>query len=665
MADVTEREDGSVEVNFGNVTQPTVSANLAERLDEKKLEKIGKEVVDNFNQDLTSRSEWEKRRANWYKLFAVQRSPKTHPWPGASNVGIPTMSIAVVQFSSRAYEQLFSGKEIVRGFWTDGNKKDTALRVGKHMDYQLKYEMEGWDEDMDAMLIKLPIDGSCFKKTYYDHRLKRPVSRYIAADDFVVHYGVRTLEDAIRKTHVLRLHKDDLMIREKGKELINVSGLSEDPTEITINTGELEDAREEVSGQTKNPNEDEKINLRPILEQHAKLDLNDDGIGEDYIITVDYNDEKVLRIEPSSFVNAKGVETPITFFTHYEFIPNPEGLYAFGFGHMLEGINESINTIMNQLIDAGTLSTTIAGLISSRSGLKTGDLKFKMGEFKSVDIPIDDIKKAIYQFEFDAPSNTLFTLLGTLQEYASKITSVSDSMLGQMPSSDTTATAMLAVLEQGLKVFSTIQRRIHRSFGKELKKIFRLNSIYLDEQVYFTVQDSATEEFKSLESGRLDYNENIDVIPVSDPNIISKAERLIKAKEVYEFGINNPLIAENDMGLYELSKEYLRATDTPNIDEVLKKPEPQEPPDLTPEEEHAELLREVGANVLPQQDHVAHQQAHEAFQESAWAEQLTPQGKKLLEAHMRDTAAALYLQENPPEVDEGAGLDEGGLEGVA
>lgn len=663
---LTELPDGGLQVDF----RPTALAsageateNLAERLTEAQQKEIAELVIEDFDADIASRSDWEKRRANWYKMFALHRDAKTFPWPGASNVGIPTMSIGIIQFHSRALEGLYSKKELVRGRWTDGAHKDAALRVGKHMHYQLTEEMEEWEEDMDAMMMKLPIDGSCFKKTYYDHNLRRVVSRYIAADDFVVPYKARRLEDAIRKTHVLRPYKDELLLRERNGEFINVTELSQEPGDIAPNHEELEEARQEVEGRTSSPMERERP--RNILEQHRRLDLDNDGIGEPYIVTVDYDDVKVLRIDKNTRTDKDGVEREIAHFTHYGFLPNPEGLYHFGFGHLMEGLNEAINTIINQLIDSGTLSNIIAGMVSSRSGIKTGDLKFNMGEFKSVDISVDDIRKAIYQFKFDAPSNVLFSLLGLLQDYASKISSVSDSMIGQMPASDTTATAMLAVLEQGLKVFSTIQRRIHRAFGRELDKIFVLNSIYLNEEVYFEVQDSTSEEFKTMQVGQADYASPINVRPKSDPNIVSKAERLIKAQEAWEFGKEHPQIAENPEALYELGKERLRALEVDDVDAILPKPEPEQPQDLTPEEENAGFLREVDANVLPNQDHVAHLQSHEAFIDSSWAEQLTPQGKKLFEAHMRNTAAALYLAGKQPQEGEEGGSFEGGMEGVA
>lgn len=644
-----EQADGSVTIEFGQTIEGLAKGpNLVDQLNEDKLAKIGDMVVTDYEIDLRSRASWEVRRGNWYKLFAQHRDLKTHPWANCSNVAIPTLGVSILQFHARAFDALFSQKEIVRGFHTDGKTKDSAIRVGKHMNYQLTQEMSEWEEDMDTMLIQLPLNGSSFKKTYYDRLLKRPVSRFIAVDDFVAPYSARTLEDAVRKTHVLRPYNDEIKRRmESGEYATSEQVLNHTPSleQAHSTSTEMGDAKEKVSGMTASTvMESPASSPKVLLEQHRTLDLNEDGVGEHYIVTVHKDTKKVLRIESREYVDKNGLTQIVENFTHYIFIPNPEGLYAFGFGHLLEGLNESINTIINQLIDAGTLANLQGGFVNVRSGIKTGDLKFERGEFKKVEIASDDIKKAIFQFQFSPPSDVLFKLLGLLQDYANKISSVSDSMMGQLPPSDTTATTMMAVLEQGLKVFSTIQKRIHRSLKRELQKIFLINSVYLDEETYFTVQDSGSQEFLTLKTGREDYSSGIDVIPTSDPNIVSKAERLIKVKEAWQFAQTNPDIMNDPDARYEISKQYLVALEMEGVERIVKKPEPQgPPPDLPPQEENAGFLKEVKAELLPEQDHQAHYAEHLIFRDSEWGQALSPQGKKLLEAHIKDTLAAMYL----------------------
>jgi chaperonin GroES len=525
------------------------------------------------------------------------------------------------------------------------------------MNWQLTEQMEEWEEDMDILLLVLPIYGVGVKKTYFDPVLNRNVSKTLRVDEFAAPYGVTRLEDAPRMTHSYMMHINDIKINGKNNIWINTEDLkagtaSEKGTKMAT---EHKQATDESTGSSDSPQSNDRPRL--ILEQHRTLDLNGDGIEEPYIVTVDEESGNVLRIEERTY----------DYFTSYSFIPNPDSWMGFGFGHLLEHLNHSANTLINQLMDSGTLANTISGFVNRRSGIKTGDLSFDIGQFKSVDLPTDEINKAIYQFKFNPPSQVLFALLQMLQGYSRELSSVSETMLGKLPPSDTTATSMLAVMEQGLKVFSTIHKRIHRVFKKELKKIAALNAIFLNETVYFTVQDSTSQEMKTFESGRKDFANTIDVKPVSDPTITSRAEKLIKAQQAYELGLQSPLTSQDQIALYELTKNLFVALEVPNIDKILKKPEPQEPPDLRPEEEESEFLAERYVNPLPRQDHQDHLTSHRVFENSQWATQLTPQGKKLLDAHIKETMALLYLQIAQRQEAEGAinELNGGGLPGVA
>jgi hypothetical protein len=451
------------------------------------------------------------------------------------------------------------------------------------------------------------------------------------------------LEDAERKTHVYDISLNKLKIKGKQDLWINTEDI-EEPGQQTTPEGSTEHKQktDEVAGLEKGISQ--KDNPRIILEQHRGWDLDDDGIEEQYIITVDKESNKVLRIEELTTLNqGTDIEESFEHFTAYSFIPNPDSWMGFGFGHLMEHLNHSVNSLTNQLIDSGTLSNTISGFINRRSNMKTGDLTFKMGEFKTVDLATDDIRKAIYQNQFNTPSNVLFVLLELLQGYAQSISAVSDAMLGQIPPSDTTATTMLAVMEQGLKVFSTIHKRAHRNLKKELKKIVALNRLYLEEKIYFTVQDSTSQEMKLYESGKKDFESAIDVIPVSDPTITSRAETLIKARQAFELGMQIPDVANNANARFWLTRNLFEALEVKNIDNILQPPPP--PPDLPPIEEEAQFLRDVNIAPLPHQDHATHLQSHRIFEASDAAQQLSPQGRKILEAHIKETIALLYLQQ--------------------
>lgn len=639
--------------------QPPSDKNIAKTLPEDKLKEIGSKVVQDYDADIASRSEWEKSAATWLKLFAGYRDPKTFPWTNCSNIHIPLTGIACLQFQARAYEALLPSKEIAKCYSTDGKTIDSATRSQRYLNWQLYENMEEWDEEMDGLLLSLPIYGCQVKKTYYDPIKKRVSSRVLGIDEFVAPYKVKRLEDTPRGTHALNEYANDVVIKGETGTYINTDGLDKGNSQRKNPSPQITEQSDKITGIVQASFVDNDTRL--ILEQHRKWDLDGDGVQEDYIMWVDYETQKVLRIESALYIDPITEESKrAEYFTAYTFIPNPESWMGFGFGHLLEGLNESANTLINQLIDAGTLSNVIGGFVNRRSGLKTGDLEFEMGVFKGVDISTDDIRKAIFNLDFKGPSNVLFTLLSLIQTYAREITTVSEQMMGKLPPSDTTATTMLAVMEQGMKVFSTIHKRIHRSLKKELKKIVELNKAYLNEQVYFTVQDSTSGEMQTYQAGWMDFANNIDVIPSSDPSITSRAEKLIKAREAYTMGMQNPMIANNPEALYRLTKEIYEALEVKNIDQILKMPEPQEPSDVPPQEENAGFLKETAANIHPAQDNFAHMEAHQIFAQSVWGQQLTPQGKKLLEAHLQETMAAAYMQSQG-----GMNAIPGGVQGMA
>ena len=476
-------------------------------------------------------------------MFAGQRDPKNYPWPNAANTHIPFLTEACLQFHARAFEALVP-KDIARCYCKDINFQKTAERASRYLNYQLRYEMEEWEEDMDTMILDLPLEGYGIKKTYYDPIKKRPTSRFLSPDELVVNYRCKNLDDATRKTHVIHKPLNDIIINGRSGLYINVN---EDWEPVTI--AESTPKPEMIAQSDKQNFESEPakqfVTTRPVIEMHKWLDLNysfetnsfkaKDKILRPYIVTVDLTDAKVLRIVPRWSFNPLTEKDEIDeYFTCYPFIPNPDSYCGFGFGHLIGNINETADTIINQLIDAGHLCNVKGGFYQNIAGLKQGDLGFKMGEFKPINAMTDDLRKIIYPMEYGQPSTVLFTLLGLLQDYTKSLTTTADWMSGALPPSDTAATTMLAIIEQGLKVFSVIQKRCHRSLKKELRKIFHLNAIYLDEKVYFmTVFDGNEEQMENYTTGKNDFSNDIEVIPVSDPNITSRAEKLITSQQVF------------------------------------------------------------------------------------------------------------------------------------
>lgn len=553
------------------------SANLAENMDDEQLDTIGKDLVDGFEDDLISRQDWIERSEQWLNLAMQVKQEKTFPWKGAANVKYPLLTTAAIQFHARAYPALVNGTSLVKGqvigYDPDGVKGEAADRIGKHMSYQLLQEMTEWDEDMDKLCLILPILGCVFKKTYYDPLEKRNKSDLVLPKDFVIDYWATSLEKAVRKTHILYLNEND--IRERV-----VSKVYSDVKLQAPSVKHMPESSDDINGKQ---NVRETDNPYEILEIHGFLDLDDDGYKEPYIITVDRDSRKVLRIV--SRFESKGVLRnddgdvykiiPTEYFTKYDFIPNPDGgFYSVGFGLLLGALNETANTLINQLLDAGTLAVTRGGFLGKGLRMKGGTMEFRPNEWKFVNSIGDDLKKNIVPLPTPEPSDVLFKLLGTITESGEKLASVAEIFVGKMPGQNTPATTTMATIEQGLKVFTAIYKRVHRSLSKEFKKLFMLNSMYLDPQVEFTILGNQDPKGQQGKVQQTDYRDGTSVVPASDPNIVTDAQKLVKAQgllELMQLGSLNP---------QEVTKRILTAQDQPNIEALMNVPQSGPPPEI-------------------------------------------------------------------------------------
>jgi len=560
------------------------SVNIADELDEETLNHIGRVVVEEYDEDLASREQWEKAYDEWMDLAMQVTEEKSYPWPNAANVKYPILTTAALQFGSRSYPALISGTQVVKGrivgFDETGEKARQAVRVGKHMSYQLLEEMEDWEEDMDKLCTTLPIVGCMFKKTYFDSSKGINISRLVFPKDLVVDYWASSLEEANRKTHVLELSDNDIYERV-------CEGIYRDVElrKVDVETDSSKDNRE---GREAPELGDATPHI--ILEQHRYLDLDGDGYAEPYIVIVDEESEQVLRIVAR--FDEGGVKQredgkimriePVEYFTKYSFIPNPDGgFYDIGFGLLLSPINETVNTLINQLLDSGHLNTMQAGFISKGIRIKGGSKSFSPGEWKVANSTGDDLRKGIVPLPTKEPSNVLFTLLGMMIEGAQRLGSVTDILTGENPGQNQPATTTMAVIEQGLKVFSSIYKRMHRSMKKEFKKLYRLNSIYLPERAYFQILDIGEEQAAEIQKADYDVK-SVNIIPQADPNVASESQRLIKAQatlELIPLGTVNPTVA---------TQRVLEAQNQPGVKELMTMPEPQPNPEVLKMQDESE-----------------------------------------------------------------------------
>lgn len=560
--------------------------NVAELLDEDELAKIGSEAKEGYERDEESRQSWIDQTEEWMKLATQVLEQKNFPWPGAASVKYPLITIAAIQFHARAYPALLPKTKLVKtqvvGKDEDGSKAARANRISKHMTWQLMKKMKSWEREMDKSLLILPIIGCIFKKTYYDPIRQVNQSDMIMPRHIVVDYWAKDLDSAQRITQVIEMTDNEIHSYQKAGLFLDVDLQRDLPFEQEKSNGNQVAPQGEIYAP------------KVLLEQHTWIDLDGDGYLEPYIVTLQKSSGKVLRIkarydEDSVFINDKEEVIyidPIKYFTKYTFIPNPDGgFYDLGFGTLLGPVNKSCNSIVNQLLDAGTLSNTQGGFLGRGLRIKEGTVRFRPNEWKVVNASGNDIAKSVFPLPVREPSQVSYNLLVFLLQAGEKLSSTVDVMMGELPGQNTPATNMMAAIEQGSKVFTAVYKRIYKSLEEEFQKIFRLNGIYLNEQEYFTVLDEDQTTTEQIGVG--DYSlDDFDIIPAADPTVAADSLKYAKAQALME------LIPLGTINVGEATKRILEAQEQDNIPGIMQEPPPP-PPDPKIELEKMKLQMEA------------------------------------------------------------------------
>jgi chaperonin GroES len=551
--------------------------NIANDLDEADLNKIGYDVVHGFDVDLQSRSAWEKKTENSMKLALQVAEAKSFPWPGASNIKFPLITIAALQYHARSYPVLVDGEKPVKcrvvGDDMDGRKTKRADRVGAHMSFQILEQDSDWEEEMDRVLITQPIVGCAFKKTYFHPVMRRPESESILAQDLVVNYWTKSLDKADRVTHVQYMTKNEIYERTVRGLFLELK--NPEPQALTVSP--LREARNKAQGVDAPEGRDSTTPFE-ILEQHCSIDLDGDGYAEPYIVWVNRSNKQVLRIVARFFetnIEYAGKKIayikPETYFTKFPFIPSPDGgFYDLGFGVLLGPLNESIDTIINQLVDAGTLANTAGGFLSRGIKIRGGNANFAPLEWKHVDTTGDDLRKGIVPLPVREPSQVMYTLLGMLINYGERIGGSVDILVGQNPGQNTAAETTRTMAEQGMKIFSGIFKRTYRSLKEEFQKLYRLNQLYFNEDGEFI---SDLGEFNIFVD---DYNGNpSDIRPTADPAIVSDSQKMAQAQAVLQLATSTP-----GVNMYTAQVMYAKAWKIAEIEQLI--PDPKGPNAIQP-----------------------------------------------------------------------------------
>ena len=577
------------------------SSNLAERFSEEDLRKIGLVVYDDWMSDSLSRGEWEDRTADSMKLAMQVAEEKSFPWANASNVKFPLITIAALQYQARAYPALISGTQIVKarviGADPTGEKATKASRISQFMSYQVLEEDVQWEENMDKALLIQAIVGCAFKKSYFDTFLKHNVSELVLAKDLYIPYYAESMDKASRISHLLYLSKNELIQRERQR--IFLKAPLQNSEEGSLENA-LEDLQEEATGLTKPPEDSSTPHI--LIEQHRYLDLDDDGYEEPYIVTIHKDSQKVTRIvarfhsSDVQYTRRNNVKEVLyiegqQYFTKYPFIPSPDGgIYDMGFGVLLGPLNESINTLVNQLIDSGTLSNTAGGFLGRGVKFRSGDNSFKPFEWKRVDSTGDDLRKGVFPLPVREPSSVLYQLLDLLINYGERIGMAVDPLVGVNPGQNTPAETSRNMISEGQKIFSAVFKRTYRSLKQEFRKLYKLNSLFLnDEQDFYSLINEGTNVIYQKDF----FGNSKDVVPAADPNVITNEQKLQQAQLLQMAAANTP-----GYNRYEVEKIFLQAMQIADIEKVF--PDPKGPNALPPPAPDPKIVLETMK--LKQQD---------------------------------------------------------------
>ena len=634
---VTTENEGVI-VDFTGETAekilgPSHDANLAEFLEEDELENIATNLIDDFHSDRESRKEWSRSYIKGLDLLGMKIEERSPPWQGASGVFHPILTEAVVRFQAQAMGEMFPASGPVRTKVVgkkDYDKIQQGIRIENEMNYMLTETMTEYRDETEQMLFRLPLAGSAFKKVYYDPLMERPCAMFVPAEDFVVSYGASDLATAHRYTHVMKKNPNEIIE-------LQVDGFYRDVElpEPEVDYSDIQEKYDEIDGETAVVEEDDRHTL---LEVHVDIDLPEpfqdkDGIARPYVITIDKSSKTILSIRKNW--NENDVKkTKRQHFVHYRYLPGL-GFYGTGLIHLIGGLAKSATSILRQLIDAGTLSNLPAGLKSRGLRIKGDDTPLMPGEFRDVDVPGGAIRDSITFIPYKEPSGVLYQLLGNIVDEGRRIGSVADVQVGNLNPQAPVGTT-LALMERSMKVMSGVQARLHAALKKELRLLSNIIKDMPPEYSY---------EMEENFNRQKDFDDRIDVIPVSDPNAATMSQRVVQYQAALQLAQQAPQLY--DMG--KLHRQMLEVLGIKEADDIIKLQEDIKPAD--PVTENMAMLKQEPVKAFKYQDHEAHIRVHIAAAEDPKLKQIVGQSpfagaiQAAMTAHVTEHIAFQYRKE--------------------
>ena len=645
--EITSEDDGGVIIDFDPTDQRgdnvEFDANLAEEMPERELSRISSELLGEFDANKAGRQDWEEAYSSGLELLGFNYEERTQPFRGASGVTHPLLAEAATQFQAQAFNELLppSGpvRTVVMGKNTSA-KAQQAQRVKQFMNYYITNVMDEYTPDMDQMLFFLPLAGSTFKKTYYDETLERAVSKFVPAENLVVPYETADLASCPNITQVVRMALNDLRKRQVAGVFLDVEVIPSQK-ELTSLTGEMN----RLDGQDASQIDYDCT----ILECHVDLDLegyeDEDEDGEftgikiPYIVTISEDNGKILSIR-RNYREDDPLRKKISYFTHYKFLPG-FGFYGLGLIHTIGGLSRTATSALRQLIDAGTLSNLPAGFKARGLRIRDDDEPLQPGEFRDVDAPGGAIRDSLMPLPFKGPDQTLFQLLGFVVDAAQRFATITDLKVGAGNEGAAVGTTM-AMMEQGARVMSAVHKRLHYAMRQEFKILARVMSESLPQEYPYSVPGGDETIMRE------DFDDRVDIIPVSNPNVFSQAQRIVLAQTKMQLAAQAPEIHN----IHEVYRDMYEALGVTDVDRIMKAIPAEEPGPIDPAQENINALDMLPLKAFEGQNHQAHIQAHLIFGASPTVSGM-PQVAMALQKHImehvqiaaKEQAMAAYQQQ--------------------
>jgi hypothetical protein len=606
--EITAEDDGGVTIDFEPIDQRGMSddfyTNLAEEMPERELGRIAGELLSEYDANKASRQEWEDAYANGLELLGFNYEERTQPFRGSSGVTHPLLAEAATQFQAQAFNELLPASGPVRTAIVGAETRDKqqqSQRVRQFMNYYITNVMEEYTPELDQMLFYLPLAGSTFKKVYFDENLGRAVSKFVPAEHLVVPYETSDLETCPNITQTLRISLNELRKKQ-------ISGFYLD---IPVLPGQAEgdsvsDEINRIDGMTPNQIDYDCT----LLECHVDLDIegyeerDDDGeptgIKVPYVVTISQDNGQILSIR-RNYREDDDMKRKIQYFVHYKFLPG-FGFYGLGLIHTIGGLSRTATAALRQLIDAGTLSNLPAGFKARGLRIRDDDDPLQPGEFRDVDAPGGAIRDSLMPLPFKGPDGTLFQLLGFVVDAGRRFATITDMKVGDGNQQAAVGTT-IALLEQGSRVMSAVHKRLHYAMRLEFKILSRVMSESLPGEYPYSVEgaDSAVKA--------TDFDDRVDVIPVSDPNVFSQAQRIALAQTKLQLAGAAPDLHN----MYEVYRDMYDALGVKDTDRIMKRVPDEEPTPKDPAQENIDVMDMVTLKAFQGQDHESHIIAHLVF----------------------------------------------------